>query len=178
MIHEHGGMRTETDVCPVCGVRLAVQEFPTDVLLRKFRLPTNGLELDEECVAELARRIDQGKLQIDEQTRAAYVRDPEWIHTKPINSADAERPSEPKPNASEFFVESFPCETRRWSIWGPTADSPNTMTEGFGPARFVDGSIDPDCVVKFAEFYAVGFEEAARVFAVFRDGAVFDKVDA
>jgi hypothetical protein len=31
---------------------------------------------------------------------------------------------------------------------------------------------------EFAEFSAVGFEEAARVFAVFRDGAVFDKVDA
>jgi hypothetical protein len=153
MIHEHDGERIEADVCPICGLRLIVKEFPTEVLLRKCLMSTDDAELNEDCIEELARRIDQGK-------------------------AEAERPSKPKPKVSGFYIASLPLQSRRWSIWGPDTDSPNTLTEGFGPARFMDGSIDPDCVIKFAEFSAVGFEEAARVFAVFRDGAVFDKVDA
>jgi len=166
MIHEHDGERVTDNgprgACPVCGIRLMAKEFLTEVLLRKclvgaacFAVSADDAELNKDCIEELARRIDHSKLQIDEQTGAA-----------------------PKPKASGFYIASLPLQSRRWSIWGPDADSPNTLTEGFGPARFMDGSIDPDCVIKFAEFSAVGFGEAGRVFAVFRDGAVFDKVDA
>jgi len=55
-----------------------------------------------------------------------------------------------------------------FSIWGPTPYTPNTLRQGEGPVVFGDGTVDAECVIKFATFLAPTWEDACKVYEVFR----------